>query len=187
MKTRLMVVAAAAAVGFAVADAVYRTREWGAFPQEVAMDLPGDGLVPEPAITVTRGVTVRAPADEVWRWVQEIGRVRGGVALGSGRSVVLLGAEPEAPGGPGRAVPLAPRPLDAVTSLHVLPMETADGRVVPDRCRLVARSRSQQGGPATRLVTGVLEPVELIVTRRLLLGVKERAERSALQAAVAAH
>lgn len=50
------------------------------------------------------------------------------------------------------------------------------------RCRLVSRSRSTRptGGAAMplRVATAMMDPVTLLMTRRMLLGIKERAERS---------
>ncbi|WP_198597847.1 SRPBCC family protein [Blastococcus atacamensis] len=76
---------------------------------------------------------------------------------------------------PGRALVLrqAPpgHPWNSVWSFHVVP----DG---PGRCRLISRSctqRPQQRG--VRVATRVMEPVTLVMTRRMLRGIKERAER----------
>ena len=51
---------------------------WGATDEEVGKPLPGDGLVPNPAIESTRSVTVNAPVEEVWLWLAQIGQDRGG-------------------------------------------------------------------------------------------------------------
>ncbi len=51
---------------------------WGATPVEADQRLPGDELIPDPASTTTRAVTIDAPADEVWRWLVQIGTGRGG-------------------------------------------------------------------------------------------------------------
>jgi hypothetical protein len=40
------------------------------------MPLPGDDLVPDPGYEHTRDV--RAPAEEVWPWLAQIGQGRGG-------------------------------------------------------------------------------------------------------------
>ncbi len=53
-------------------------RRWGATDAEVVQDLPGDELVLCPQITTTRGVTIRAPASDVWPWLVQIGQGRGG-------------------------------------------------------------------------------------------------------------
>jgi len=168
MRTGVLVATGAAAVALAVADTAYRTRTWGAYAREINLALPGDELIPEPAERVTRAITVHAPPDEVWPWLAEIARVRGGLEAEPGRSVVL----PED---------------DAVRSFHLLPVHPAGVRP-PDgaRCRLVTRTRTPRPGRAGRVVSVVLEPLTLVMTRRMLLGVKERAERSAARAAVAA-
>jgi hypothetical protein len=54
-----------------------RARNWGTTPEERTMTLPGDELIAD-ASTVTRGITVDAPGDEVWRWLVQIGQDRGG-------------------------------------------------------------------------------------------------------------
>jgi hypothetical protein len=170
MKTGVLVVAGVAAVALGIADTAYRTRHWGAYAREIGLTLPGDGLVRQPAESVTRGVTVLAPADQVWRWVEQVAQVRGGVELAPGHSMVLL----DGPGGEG------PGGYRTVCSFHVLPMDPPVDRTTGlPRCRLVTRSRSVRTTPAGRLASTVLEPVNLLMTRRMLLGIKERAERSA--------
>ncbi len=53
-------------------------ERWGATDEEVAMGLPGDGLVAEPAVQVTRAITVEAPPEAVWPWIVQLGADRGG-------------------------------------------------------------------------------------------------------------
>ncbi|HEX4211985.1 MAG TPA: polyketide cyclase [Candidatus Dormibacteraeota bacterium] len=45
---------------------------WGVSPPEVARHYPCDELVAEPVLQVWRGVTARAEAGHVWRWVAQI-------------------------------------------------------------------------------------------------------------------
>src|SRR4051812_23334407 len=52
---------------------------WGATKHECRARLPGDDLVPEPASSRTRAVTIDAPAAQVWRWLVQIGQDRGGM------------------------------------------------------------------------------------------------------------
>jgi hypothetical protein len=74
------------------------------------------------------------------------------------RALVLRQAPPE-------------HPWNGVWSFHVVPV--ADGR-----CRLLARSRTEVPSSAgLRIATRVGEPVTLVMTRRMLHGLKERAER----------
>lgn len=51
---------------------------WGATDEEADKPLPGDELVPNPAIESTRAITVNAPIEEVWPWLAQIGQDRGG-------------------------------------------------------------------------------------------------------------
>jgi len=51
---------------------------WGATDAELTMPLPGDGIVPVVGSQSTRAVTIHAPADEVWKWVLQIGQERAG-------------------------------------------------------------------------------------------------------------
>jgi hypothetical protein len=159
-----------------IADVAYRTRHWGASAREIGLALPGDELVPEPAGSVTRGVTVLAPATEVWRWVEQLAQVRGGIEVAPGRSMVLLdGACDSSDAGrdAGRRA--------AVCSFHVLPMDPpVDRESGRARCRLVTRCRTARPGHAGQVISAMLEPVNLLMTRRVLLGIKERAERPAV-------
>ena len=54
------------------------TRRWGATAEDVTRSLPGDELVPDPGVTMTRAVTIDAPVAGVWPWLAQIGQDRGG-------------------------------------------------------------------------------------------------------------
>jgi hypothetical protein len=80
------------------------------------------------------------------------------------RALVLRQAPPE-------------HPWNGVWSFHVAP--AGDGR-----CRLLSRSRTETPSQVgMRIATRVGEPVTLVMTRRMLHGIKEHAERGAAQAA----
>jgi hypothetical protein len=51
---------------------------WGATDAELTMSLPGDAIVPVIGSQSTRAVTIHAPAEEVWKWVLQIGQERAG-------------------------------------------------------------------------------------------------------------
>lgn len=53
-------------------------ERWGATDEEVALRLPGDELVEEPAKQVTRAITIDATREEVWPWIVQLGADRGG-------------------------------------------------------------------------------------------------------------
>jgi hypothetical protein len=51
---------------------------WGATAEEVARRWPGDELIPAPAARALRAVTVHASPEQVWPWIMQVGRDRGG-------------------------------------------------------------------------------------------------------------
>jgi hypothetical protein len=53
-------------------------KHWGVDPAEGERALPGDGLVPEPTATDTRGITIAAPPSAVWPWLVQMGFGRAG-------------------------------------------------------------------------------------------------------------
>ena len=201
--------------GGAVALVVARRRlhEWGATSEEKRRVLPGDGFIREPADTVTRAVGIDAPADEVWCWLVQIGKGRGGMYsydwleniigldihsadaiheewqhLSVGDRVVVvpdgwMGMKggysfPVAAIEPGRAIVLRQsppeHPWDAVWSFVITPTG-------PASCRLVSRSRSARRpgaiGAVIAMASQLMDPVTLLMTRKMLLGIKERAEQ----------
>jgi hypothetical protein len=80
---------------------------------------------------------------------------------------------------PGRSIVLRQQPpaspWDGVWSFHVLPHGLG-------RSRLVSRSRTARGGYLLWLAGQAIDPVALAMTRRMLLGIKARAEGSARSA-----
>ena len=54
------------------------TNAWGATAAEVAEELPGDSLVPEPDQVSTRAVTIDAPPELVFALLKQMGYGRGG-------------------------------------------------------------------------------------------------------------
>lgn len=55
-----------------------RMARWGATDGEFAGAMPGDGKVPGPQFAVTRAVTIAAPPEAVWPWIVQIGYHRAG-------------------------------------------------------------------------------------------------------------
>lgn len=50
---------------------------WGAAPDEIALSLPGDEVVPQPQIRWDHAVTIAAPAAEIYPWLIQMGDTRG--------------------------------------------------------------------------------------------------------------
>jgi hypothetical protein len=51
---------------------------WGATKEEAARPLPGDGLVAKADFVATRAITIDAPPNQVWPWLVQIGSGRAG-------------------------------------------------------------------------------------------------------------
>lgn len=204
MVSRLLLGATTTALALAARTTL---RNWGATKAECRASLPGDEFVPEPATVITRAVTVEAPAEEVWRWLVQIGQGRGGMysyeglenafgldihnadeirpewqhlAVGDEVRLVRRGwlGMPEGLAlevgriEPGRSIVLLEEPWHAVWSFHIRPHG-------PQRCRLVSRSRSPRSHGVARLTAELLDPITMVMTRKMLLGIKARAQRSA--------
>jgi hypothetical protein len=174
---------------------------WGATDDEVGSAMPGDELVERPKDVTTRAVTIRARPEEVWPWLAQMGRDRGGLysydwideVLGvldepssdvilpefqtlEAGDVIPIGGGPDWPVAavePNRSLVLDIRPEEGMhISWSFLLRELDD-----EHTRLVLRIRIR----ASALVhlayaLPVFDFGSFIMTRRMLLGIKERAE-----------
>jgi hypothetical protein len=52
---------------------------WGATQEEACQPLPYDHFVPRPIAQTTHAITIDATAEEVWRWLVQLGQGRGGL------------------------------------------------------------------------------------------------------------
>ena len=174
---------------------------WGARPDEVSRKLPGDELLADAGIVSTRAITVDAPPAAIWPWLVQMGSGRGGVytydrienLLGlnmhSAREILPqfqdLKAGDELPLGPGRPA----MQVAVCDPEHTLTFQFADGNWVwifalfaeDGETRLISRNRiAAAGAPPARLFNMlVMEPGSLIMERKMLLGIKQRAEELA--------
>jgi len=173
---------------------------WGATSDEAAGPLPGDGLLADPAIVTTRAISVSAPPAAIWPWLVQMGPGRGGVytydwienlfGLGIHSVDEILPEFQDLKLGDSQR--LGKR--GAVLRVAVLEPERSlvyrsdDGNwvwafaLVPagNVTRLISRNRIALPGAtaATRaLYTYLMEPGSLVMERKMLLGIKRRAER----------
>ncbi len=195
--------AALAAGAGAVAYPVFfrrRCLSWGATAEEMSRKLPGDELLTDPDIVSTRAVTIDAPAGAVWPWLVQMGSGRGGAytydwienlfGLGMHSADEILPQFQDLK--VGDELPLGPnRPMMRVEVCdpeRTLTIRFADGNWVwifalaaeGGRTRLISRNRIATPGapPPVRLLNLlVMEPGSLIMERKMLLGIKQRAER----------
>jgi len=169
---------------------------WGATSEEARSRLPGDDLLEEADGVSTRAITINAPVAAVWPWVAQMGpSPRGGaytydwienlVGLDM-HSVDRLLPEFQHPQ-VGDTIALGPNRMriERVEPERVLAWRSEDGNWVwtfvlaesGGTTRLISRNRFRLPTLAARLGMLPMEPGSLIMERRMLRGIKERAER----------
>jgi hypothetical protein len=164
-------------------------RSWGATAEECRRRLPGDSDR-KPLFTTTRAVTVHAPAEEVWRWLVQLGQDRGGFYsydwLENLAGCHVHSADEIREEWQDRKVGDRlevfdgyAAPLLVVDPPHALVIENWGSYVIEPldeaSCRLIARSHTERDATALAYVLGVELP-HAIMERKTLLGIKQRAE-----------
>jgi hypothetical protein len=176
-------------------------RRWGATSDEVHRVLPGDDLLRADAPTTTRAITIDAPPERVFPWLRQIGFGRGGwysydwIDNDGAPSVERI--EPDLWLHVGDRIEMMPGMGPIVVDLepghHIVSAEPTSSwclLVEPiagggGRTRLI--SRWKQDWPrtfATAVWVAVVDPGAFIMERKMLLRIREVAERT--QAAAAA-
>ncbi len=173
-----------------------RQLRWGATAAEVNRPMPGDELVERPSFNATRAVTVFASPEQVWPWIVQMGFGRAGWYsydlldnLGRPSADTIL---PELQNvKPGDLVPLGP----SAAGLYVREFETNRWMVWDDQgkgktswvwglypqedgsTRLITRVRIRYNWFSPMIVFDLLiEFTDIIMMRKSMLGIKERAE-----------
>lgn len=175
-------------------------RRWGATRSEARRSMPGDDDVPDPTFATTRAVTIEARPEDVWPWLVQMGAGRGGfythtsvqrllgqeienaervhpelqslkvgdtIPLGNGHAWEVREIEPD------WLLLLAAEDATWCFELHPLDDE---------RTRLVCRWRARvPRSPSGFLQAAVLDPGVFLMERKMLLGIKERAEALAAE------
>jgi hypothetical protein len=196
-----------ATIGLAGYPALLRRKclTWGAREHEVAEVLPGDDLLPDAGLVTTRAITVQAPPEAIWPWLVQMGSGRGGAytydwiqnlfGLNMHNATEImprfqdLKAGDDIPLGGGKTMRV--EVLDLATTLAVV----SEDRnwvwifaLVPDEdgsTRLISRNRIATAalpGAARVLYLYFMEPGSLLMERKMLLGIKQRAEGLAAEA-----
>jgi hypothetical protein len=178
--------------------AVLRPRilNWGATDAEAAAQLPGDELLEDADGVATRAITIEAPRAAVWPWIAQMGpSPRGGVytydwienLLGlnmhSTDKVLPEFQQPQI--GEGFGYGANQMRVARVEPERVLAMRSADGNwvwsfVLDDqdgKTRLISRNRFRLPRAKDKLGMIPMEPGSLVMERKMLRGIKERAER----------
>lgn len=175
---------------------------WGATDDEIAREMPLDAEVPNPTYVTNRAITIRARPEEIWPWIVQMGELpRGGFysylaverllkmqvenadrilsefqnvkvgdALDRAGTMLVKAVEPN------RYLVLGPPPAPelAVTwAIALSPRQNGSTRLV-SRCR----ARLPRG-PKGLFWFSILDPGQFLMERKMLLGIKERAESTA--------
>jgi hypothetical protein len=172
---------------------------WGATPQEARGEAAGDDLMPDPGIVATRAVQIDAPPSAIWPWLVQMGPGRGGaytydwierrlgIDIHNADRIIpefqhlKVGDEIPMPGyamrverlDPGRALVFRSSNHAWVWSFELRP---ADGHT-----RLISRNRFDTSALPVKdkLAYPVIEPGSWVMERKMLLTIKQRAERLA--------
>jgi hypothetical protein len=178
---------------------------WGTTSEERTRPMAGDAIIPNPTHWATHAVTIEAPPDDIWPWLVQLGYQRGGLYSYDwlDRLFGILD-RPSANNvlpwfqqlAVGDKIPLGPRQELTVAALHekralALRYSAHEFEWVwqfslyplnERRTRLITRGTERyKNTVGAWLFMRVMEPAAFVMTRRMLLGVKQRAE--ALQAA----
>jgi hypothetical protein len=178
-----------------------RILTWGATPAEAAVQLPGDELLPNADGVATRAITIDAPASAVWPWLAQMGPSPRGGAYTYDWIENLLGLDmhsvdrvlPEFQDpqvGDGFGYGANRMSFAIVEPEHVLATCSADGNWVwtfvlderDGKTRLISRNRFRLPRLKDKLGMIPMEPGSLVMERKMLRGIKERAERLAATA-----
>jgi hypothetical protein len=195
---RLIALALVAALGVLYPLLRRPILTWGATSEEAASRLPGDELLEEADGVSTRAITIDAPAASVWPWLAQMGPSPRGGAYTWDWIENLLGLDMHSV---DRVLPELQDPqvgdtLDLGASLmrfelvepgHVLAWRSEDGNwvwtFVLEECagatRLISRNRFRLPTLAARVRMLPMEPGSLVMERRMLRGIKDRAEQLA--------
>jgi hypothetical protein len=173
---------------------------WGTTPLDRTRVMRGDGIVDEPAYSATLAITVAAPPECIWPWLVQMGYRRGGLysydwldrlfgyldrpsadqilpefqhlAVGDEIPIGRGGGFPVTAIEPGRELVMSGSG-DGFRWVWQFGLYSIDG----SRTRLVSRNAVRVPRTAASwLVMRVIEPAAFLMTRRMLVGLKRRAE-----------
>jgi hypothetical protein len=171
---------------------------WGATEDEAAARLPGDELLEDADGVATRAIAIDAPPAAIWPWIAQMGPSPRGGAYTYDWIENLLGLDMHSV---DRVLPEFQHPeagdtigygsnrmrVERVESERVLAWRSEDGNWVwtfvlepgHGSTRLISRNRFRLPTLVARLGMLTLEPASLVMERKMLRGIKARAERLA--------
>jgi hypothetical protein len=176
---------------------------WGASAAEAAERLPGDELLENADGVSTRAIDIEAPPRAVWPWLAQMGPSPRGGAYTYDWIENLLGLNMHST---DRVLPEYQHPevgetigfganrmqLERVDSERVLAWRSEDGNWVwtfvlredAGTTRLISRNRFRLPTLVARIGMLPMEPGSLVMERKMLWGIKQRAEHLAFDPGV---
>jgi hypothetical protein len=203
---RILIAVAGAAASAAAIDRLYRKHvrdwvlTWGATAEEAARPLPGDDLLDPADLVATRAIQIDASPSAIWPWLVQMGPGRAGAYtydwIENLFGLNMHSADQIHPEWQDLNVGDVVRSHDDRPGMRVEILEPE--RVLSNRSeagdwvwtfvlvpengstRLISRNRIAMKGAAAGQHLGmlVMEPGSLVMERKMLLGIKQRAERS---------
>ena len=179
---------------------------WGATAEEAEARLPGDELLEDADGVATRAITIDAPASAVWPWIAQMGpSPRGGaytydwienllgLNMHSADHVLPEYQHPKV--GDGFGYGTNQMSFRLIEPGRVLATQSADDNWVwtfvleekDGRTRLISRNRFRLPKLKDRIGMIPMEPASLVMERKMLQGIKQRAERLAASEKGLAH
>jgi hypothetical protein len=177
-----------------------RVLTWGATAEEAAARLPGDELLEDADGVATRAITIAAPRSAVWPWIAQMGPYpRGGaytydwienlLGLNMHSADHVLPEYQDPRPGEGFGYGANTMSFRLVEPQHVLATQSADGNWVwtfvlreqDGETRLISRNRFRLPGLKDRIGMIPMEPGSLVMERKMLRGIKQRAEQLAAE------
>jgi len=172
---------------------------WGATAEEASGEATGDELIPEPNIVSTRVVEIDAPPSAIWPWLVQMGPGRGGgytydwIERRLGIDIcntdrlipefqeLKVGDETPVPGNAMRVERLYPGQAMVVRSSNHTWVWSFELRPAGEHTRLISRNRFDASALPLKdkLAYPVIEPGSWVMERKMLLTIKQRAERLA--------
>jgi hypothetical protein len=189
-----------------------RLLRWGATDEEIAASQPGDDLISDAKVTATRAITIRHSPDVVWPWIAQLGQGRGGfysydslenlfgldihsadrlvpewqqLEVGDEVRLAAKAGLTAAIVEPGRALvlqgslPISRKPPLDSTWAFILDKQP-DGTT-----RLLSRERYSYRRWWAPFVVEPTQMISFVMSRKMLLGIRDRAERSPMSSALA--
>ena len=174
------------------------TERWGTLPHEPALPMPGDQLIPEPAMNATRAIVIDVPPDEVYPWFAQMGPGRAGWysydwidnrGVESARQIHPEWVITEPGASMGGMAGIGFDIVEAVPGRQLVISVTTDAPLAftmsyllerwgngSTRVLVRIRGESEGGRWLNPLIRFALGPGDFVMVRRQLIGVKQRAE-----------